>query len=67
MLLDDTLDYGWSGAVVPHAFWVNHHDGALLADAQTIGLGSKNNGIPFLNRSVEVEFLQAVFQVIPGF
>jgi hypothetical protein len=63
MLLDDAFeDFGGAG-VVPGAFGVNDGDGAADADAEAIGLGAVDEGLG----ADEVEFLEAFFEVFPGF
>jgi hypothetical protein len=66
MFLDDPLNYGGSGGFVPDAFGVDHHDRALLADAEAIGFRAEDATGTFCRGLVQSEFLQAAFEVIPG-
>jgi hypothetical protein len=66
MFLDDPLNYGGSGGFVPDAFGVDHHDRALLADAEAIGLRTEDATGAFCRGLVQSEFLQPPFEVVPG-
>jgi hypothetical protein len=60
MLLENAV-YGLSiDGVIPHAVWVNYHNGTRLADAQAVGFGAKYFGL-------QVESCDALFQVFPNF
>ena len=67
MFLDDPLNHFWSSCFVPYTFGVDHHDRALLANAETIGLGAEDTTGAFRGRLVQSEFLQPSFEVVPGF
>ena len=60
MLLDDSLQGFGGGGVVPDAFGIDQGDGALLADAEAVGLGA-------IDAVEEAEFGQAALEIVPGF
>jgi hypothetical protein len=66
MFLDDPLNNFWGRRFVPDPFGVDQHDRALLADAQTIGLGAEDATGTIGGRFVEAQFLEAAFEVVPG-
>lgn len=75
MFLDDPLNNFWRSRFVPDALGIDHHDRALLANPEAIGLGAEDttgamtSGRPLAigGRLVESEFLEPPFEVVPGF
>jgi hypothetical protein len=66
MFLDDPLNDGGRSCFVPDPFGIDHHDRALLADAQTIGLGAEDTTRAISGGLVQSKFLQPPFEVVPG-
>jgi len=67
MLLDDALQVLWRSAVIPDTIRPHHRNGALLANAKTVGSRAEHAGgrcITF-GRLVEPQFLQTVLQKLP--
>jgi len=60
MFLEDALDYLWGGAVIPHAIGVNNHDGALLANPETVSFGTKNTARARVRRAIEGKVFEAL-------
>lgn len=65
MLLNDSLNYCWSGAVVPNTIRVDHHNWPLLADAQAVRFGAKHAGRAIVRRRIEFQLLQSPLQIVP--
>ena len=63
MLLDDPFQHGRCTRVIPNTFRINYGDRSLRAYAQAIGLGPVHQRF----RTCELQFLQAPFQIFPGF
>ena len=62
--MDDAFEDFWRTRMVPNAFWIDHGDGALDADAQAVRLGAEDGGVA---TGVEAEFFEAAFEEIPGY
>ena len=60
VLLDDPLEYVGRAGVVPGPLGIDNHNGALLTNLQTIGLGPVNAAGPG-----QAQLLEACFQKIP--
>ncbi len=67
MFLDDPFNNFRRSCFVPDALGVDHHNRALLANAQTISLGAEDATRAIGGRFAESEFLEPPFEVIPGF
>ena len=62
VFLDDLFEDFRSAGVVPDGFGVNDGDGAEGADAETVGLGTIDQGVG----AGELEFFEALFEEFPG-
>ncbi len=61
VLLDDLFQNVRVAGVIPHAFRIDDRDGALEADAQTVGAGALDDAV----RSGEPDFLEAFLEELP--
>lgn len=66
MFLNDSFDDFGSCGFIPNAVGVDHHNWALVADAEAIGFGAKDAAGAIGRGLIESEVLEAFFQVIPG-
>ena len=55
------------GAVVPDSFGIHQQNRSLQTDPQAVGLGTKDGGGPLLGRDIQLQFLEAMLEVVPGF
>ena len=62
MFLNDTLQNRRGAGMIPDTFGIYDGDGAARADAQATGLAAVNERL----RANELEFLEPLFQKIPG-
>ncbi len=62
MFLNDAFQNIRRAGVVPDAFGINECDGPLLTYPQTVSLGSVDSTL-----ARQAEFIEAGFQVVPGF
>lgn len=63
VLLNDALEVLGSAGVIPDGIGVDHDDGPLQADAETISFATVDKAL----RTAEFEFLEAVFEKLPRF